>query len=72
MTQGGLAMQELSRREPILKNRTPREVEVTFVRLSLEQAAFRQIIIANVLRKLRHSISPTGLRSVRLRTTWRR
>ncbi len=61
---GELALRELTRRKPILKNRTPPEVEAILVRLSLEQPAFGQIRIANELRKLGHSISPAGVRGV--------
>ena len=46
---GELALQELTRRKPILKNRTPPEVEAIIVELSLEQPAFGQIRIANEL-----------------------
>ena len=60
---GELALQELTRRKPILKNRTPPEVEAIIVQLSLEQPAFGQIRIANELRKLGHSISPAGVRA---------
>jgi hypothetical protein len=49
---GEPALQELTRRKPNLKNRTPPEVEATLVGLSLEQPAFGQILIANELRKL--------------------
>ena len=34
------------------------------VELSLDQPAYRQIRIANELRKLGHSISPAGVRGV--------
>ena len=61
---GELALQELTRRKPILKNRTPLEVEVIIVELSLGQPAYGQIRIANELRKLGHSISPAGVRGV--------
>jgi hypothetical protein len=61
---GELALQELTRRKPILKNRTPPKVEAIIVELSLERAACNQIRIANELRKLGHSISPTGVRGV--------
>ena len=37
---GELALQELTRRKPILKNRTPPEVETILVRLSLDQPAY--------------------------------
>jgi transposase InsO family protein len=63
-TGGELALQELSRRKPILKNRTAPEVEALIVELSLEQPAFGQIRLANEVRKRGHSISPAGVRSV--------
>jgi hypothetical protein len=39
---GELALQELTRRKPILKNRTPPEVEAIIVELSLDQPAYGQ------------------------------
>ena len=62
-----MALQELTRRKPILKNRTPPAVEAIIVTLALDQPAFGQIRIANELRKLGHSISPAGVRGVWLR-----
>ena len=63
--QGGeLALQELTRRKPLLANRTPPEVEAIIVELSLEQPAFGQIRVANEVRKRGHSISPAGVRGV--------
>ena len=47
---GELALQELTRRKPILKNRTPPEVEAIIVELSLDRPAYGQIRIANELR----------------------
>ena len=61
---GELALQELTRRNPILKNRTPPDVEAIIVALSLDRPAYGQIRIANALRKLGHSISPAGVRGV--------
>ena len=61
---GELALQELTRRKPILKNRTPPEVEAIIIELSLDRPAYGQIRIANELRKLGHSISPAGVRGV--------
>ena len=63
-TGGELALQELSRRKPLLANRTPPEVEALILALSLEQPAFGQIRIANEVRQRGHSISPAGVRSV--------
>ena len=63
-TGGELALQELSRRKPLLANRTPPEVEALILALSLEQPAFGQIRIANEVRQRGHSISPAGVRGV--------
>jgi len=63
--QGGeVALQELSRRKPLLANRTPPEIEALILELSLEQPAFGQIRIANEVRQRGHSISPAGVRGV--------
>jgi len=63
--QGGeVALQELSRRKPLLKNRTAPEIEALILELSLEQPAFGQIRIANEVRQRGHSISPAGVRGV--------
>lgn len=58
------ALQELSRRKPLLANRTPPEVEAMIVALSVEQPAFGQIRIAHEVRQRGQSISPAGVRSV--------
>ena len=64
---GELALQEISRKKPILANRTAPEIEARIVAFSLEQPAFGQIRVANEMRRLGHSISPAGVRGV-----WRR
>jgi transposase InsO family protein len=61
---GELALQEISRKKPILANRTAPEIEARIVAFSLEQPAFGQIRVANEMRKLGHSISPAGVRGV--------
>jgi len=61
---GEVALQELTRRKPLLANRTAPEIEAMIVELSLEQPAFGQIRIANEVRKRGHSISPAGVRGV--------
>jgi transposase InsO family protein len=63
--QGGeVALQEMSRQKPLLKNRTAPEIEALIRELSLEQPAFGQIRIANEVRKRGLSISPAGVRGV--------
>jgi transposase InsO family protein len=63
-TGGELALQELTRRKPLLANRTAPEIEAALIALSLEQPAFGQIRVANEIRKQGHSISPAGGRGV--------
>jgi Winged helix-turn helix len=61
---GELALQEISRKKPILANRTAPEIEARIVGFSLEQPAFGQIRVANEMRKSGYSISPAGVRGV--------
>jgi hypothetical protein len=47
---GELALQELTRRKPILKNRTPPEVEAIIVELSLERRSHRSEYVSTPAR----------------------
>jgi transposase InsO family protein len=66
-TGGELALQEISRRKPCVKNRIEEHIEKAVVELALEKPAYGQVRAANNLAKRGMLISPAGVRCVWLR-----
>ena len=61
---GEMALVEMSRRKPVLKNRVAAEIEEAVVELAIEEPAWGQQRVSNELRRKGLSISPFGVRSV--------
>lgn len=64
---GDLALAEISRRKPVLKNRVAPEIEAAVVELAVDQPTWGQLRVSNELRKKGLGISSFGVRSVWLR-----
>ena len=64
---GELALKEISRKKPLVKNRVDPEIEKAVVAYAIEQPAHGQLRASNELRKRGVSVSPSTVRSVWLR-----
>jgi len=66
-TGGELALQEVSRRKPIVKNRVDAGIETAILTLAIERPALGQVRVSNELKKQGLFVSPGGVRGVWLR-----
>ena len=63
--QGGeAALQDISRRKALLKNRVDSKIEQAVLAFALEQPAYGQVRVSNELRKRGILVSPGGVRSI--------
>jgi transposase InsO family protein len=66
--QGGeLALQEISRKKPCIKNRVEEHLEKAVVEFAIEKPAYGQLWTSNELKKKGLFVSPGGVRSIWLR-----
>jgi hypothetical protein len=64
---GELALQEISRKKPCIRNRVEEHVEKAVVDFAIEKPAYGQLRTSNELKKKGIFVSPGGVRSVWLR-----
>ena len=64
---GDMALQEMTRKKPLVKNRVEPHIEEAVVAMAINQPAYGQLRASNELKKTGHFISPGGVPSVWLR-----
>lgn len=64
---GELALQDISKRKPNIKNRVPEKVEKEIINWAYEQPSYGQLRVSNELKKKGIDVSPGGVRTVWLR-----
>jgi hypothetical protein len=69
---GELALKEISRRKPCLKNRIEAHIEQAIVEMATDQPAYGQVRVANELTKRGFLLRPPGCAAFGCVTIWRR
>ena len=61
---GEIALQEISQRRPVQRNRVAEEIETAVVAMAIEQPTFGRTRVANELKERGLTVSPSGVRRI--------